>query len=163
MLNCIWDLHAWKLPMVKKSSQHFMFQERPFCKGPSFLYDLSKTRRWPSWLLVTKSETDPSNSHSLSHKWIADLFVPTDLSGQNDICPMCYQASLVPSGPWHLSHLELKQALATQQVLGHGTPHHLSAASAIPSENQLVVNKRFPVHMFHHTTCSPHFPTATFF
>lgn len=43
-----------------------------------------KTHRWLPPLCVTRPDTDPENSHPLSHKWLTELFIPPKLAWLRD-------------------------------------------------------------------------------
>ena len=69
--------------MVKKSPL-------PLCSGKCLTakyhlssYDLDKTHGFPICLPMTRPDTVPSNSHSSSHKYLAELLVPIDQWEQN--------------------------------------------------------------------------------
>ena len=78
--------------------------------------------------------TDSPNSHSLSHKWLAELFVPINHSGWsmpvNQTWPNFTQASFLPPSPWTLTY---PWAMEGEQPLFND-----------PFQNKLALRKNVP-------------------
>lgn len=86
----------------------FVSQKMVYCREFLFPDDLDKTHSYLSCLPIIRSVIHLPNSHSSPQKWLAELFVPTDQYGQN-ICYFTHlnlRLSLVPPGPWALTHLQ---------------------------------------------------------
>lgn len=86
--------------------------------------------------------TDSPNSHSLSHKWLAELFVPISQNGWsmpiNQTWPNFIQASFLPPSPWTLTYpwaMEGKQPLFND-----------------PFQNKMPQGKMFPDQLSNHAT-----------
>ena len=88
--------------------------------------------------------TDSPNSHSLSHKWLAELFVPISQNGWsmpiNQTWPNFIQASFLPPSPWTLTY---PWAMEGEQPLFND-----------PFQNKLASRKNVPWSTVQ--SCHPH-------
>lgn len=108
-------------------------------KVPFFLFDLHKTCGRLPGSSMTKSDIDPSHSNSLSHKYLAELFFPTDQSEQNalhDLTQLSTGFSPSPRSMYFGPLLILSKYWELKEALEHGAIPIF--CSTVPSHHLLI-------------------------
>lgn len=108
MLNFTWTLYSWKTETAKKLPLTLLCSRKQLTSteicSPC---DWDKTHGW-SLVTYDKTKTHLPNSHSFTHKWLAELFVHIDHSdwstALNWSWPNFSKAFLLLSSPWTLTH-----------------------------------------------------------
>ena len=93
MLNFTQTLCSWKTGKVKELPHPLPPGKLQTAKNLPSPPELDKTHRCSLWEPRTRPDTDPPDSHPLSHKWCPEWFVPTDELERNACEPNVGSAS----------------------------------------------------------------------